>query len=78
MLGWYEIPHSQRGSHYKMRHVDHPERVVMMVKGRNMKIGTFYSVCNQAGLNVQETKAELWYKWLFILQASKSCMLCLN
>ena len=59
-LGRYEVPHSQRGSHYKMRHGEHPGRVVMMVKGRNMKIGTFHSVCNQAGLNVQETKAELW------------------
>lgn len=58
-LGWYEIPHSHGGSHYKMKYDDQPGRVETMVRGRDMKMGTFSAVCQQAGSNVQETKAEL-------------------
>ena len=54
-LGWYEVANTDGGSHYKMRHDDQPGRVVIMVRGRKeMRIGTFVNVCQQAGLNVQE------------------------
>jgi len=41
----------QRGSHAKLRSADSPVRTVIVPMGRrHLKIGTFRSICRQAGL----------------------------
>lgn len=54
------VEHRQKGSHLTLKHLDTGRRVVVPIHvGKTLALGTLKAILKQAGISVEELKANL-------------------